>query len=89
LMPGMMWTDMLLQAEGVEQPGMRERFEWAMRVFGNPPETPARFLRQIIERGGEHGKVYRVLSPMMFVPRMIGEMFGAGKKNPRPWEKKG
>jgi len=86
LMPGMMWTDLLLEAEGVDEPRMRARFEWAMRVFGNPPATPAHYIRQIVERGGENGKVYRVLSPAMFLPRMIGEMLGASKKNPRPWE---
>jgi NAD(P)-dependent dehydrogenase (short-subunit alcohol dehydrogenase family) len=86
LMPGMMWTDLLLEAKGVDEPQQRARFEWAMRVFGNPPHVPAQFIRDIIERGGTSGHVYRVLSPKMFVPRMIGEMLGAGKKNPHPWD---
>jgi len=42
----------------------------------------------IVARGGESGKVYRLLSPKMYVPRMIGEILGVGKKNPRPWERK-
>jgi NAD(P)-dependent dehydrogenase (short-subunit alcohol dehydrogenase family) len=86
VMPGMIWTEMLTGAEGVDEPRLRARFEWAMRVFGNPPEVPARFVVQMAERGGESGRMYKVLSPRMFVPRMIGEMLGAGKRNPRPWE---
>ncbi len=86
VMPGMIWTEMLTGAEGVDDPRLRTRFEWAMRVFGNPAEVPARFVVQMAERGGTNGKVFHVLSPRMFVPRMIGEMFGAGKRNPRPWE---
>lgn len=86
VMPGMIWTEMLTGAEGVDEPRMRARFEWAMRVFGNPPEVPARFVVEMTQRGGESGKMYRVLSPRVFVPRMIGEMLGTGKRNPRPWE---
>jgi NAD(P)-dependent dehydrogenase (short-subunit alcohol dehydrogenase family) len=86
VMPGMIWTEMLTGAEGVDEPRQRARFEWAMRVFGNPAEVPARYVVQMVERGGENGKVFHVLSPRVFVPRMIGEMFGAGKRNPRPWE---
>ncbi len=85
-MPGMIWTEMLTGAEGVDEPRLRTRFEWAMRVFGNPPEVPARFVVQIAERGSENGKMYRLMTPRVFVPRMIGEMLGAGKRNPRPWE---
>ncbi len=87
VMPGMIWTEMLTGAEGVDEPRIRARFEWAMRVFGNPPEVPARFVVQITERGGENGRMYKVLSPRVFVPRMIGEMLGVSKRNPRPWEK--
>ena len=86
VMPGMIWTDMLMGAEGVDEPRMRARFEWAMRVFGNPPRVPARFVLQMAQRASDSGKTFSVLSPAMFIPRMIGEMFGAGKKNPRPWE---
>ncbi|MDE3091147.1 MAG: SDR family oxidoreductase [Chloroflexota bacterium] len=87
IMPGMIWTEMLTGAEGVDEPRMRARFEWAMRVFGNPPEVPARFVVALAQRGGESGRMYKVLSPRMFVPRMIGEVLGAGRRNPRPWEK--
>ncbi len=87
VMPGMIWTEMLIGAEGVDDPRLRSRFEWAMRVFGNPPEVPARFVVQVAARGGENGKIYKVLSPRVFVPRMIGEMLGSGERNPRPWEK--
>jgi NAD(P)-dependent dehydrogenase (short-subunit alcohol dehydrogenase family) len=87
VMPGMIWTEMLTGAEGVDDPRLRARFEWAMRVFGNPAQVPARYVVQMAERGGANGKVFHVLSPRVFVPRMIGEMFGAGKRNPRPWEK--
>jgi NAD(P)-dependent dehydrogenase (short-subunit alcohol dehydrogenase family) len=86
VMPGMIWTEMLTRAEGVEQARMRTRFEWAMRVFGNPPEVPARFVLEILQREGETGKTYRLITPRVFVPRMLGEMLGAGKRNPRPWE---
>jgi NAD(P)-dependent dehydrogenase (short-subunit alcohol dehydrogenase family) len=86
VMPGMIWTEMLTGAEGVDDPRLRARFEWAMRVFGNPAEVPARYVVQMAERGGANGKVFQVLSPRTFVPRLIGEMFGAGKRNPRPWE---
>ena len=86
VMPGMIWTDLLTGAEGVDEPRLRARFEWAMRVFGNLAEVPARYVVQMVERGGANGKVFRVLSPRVFVPRMIGEMLGAGKRNPRPWE---
>lgn len=87
VMPGMIWTEMLTGAEGVDEPRMRARFEWAMRMFGNPAEVPARYVVQMAERGGANGKVFHVLSPRMFVPRMIGEMLGKGKRKPRPWEK--
>ena len=85
VMPGMIWTDMLIKAEGVDEPRMRARFEWAMRVFGNPPEVPARFVVALVERGGASGKMHKLLSPRMFVPRIVGEMLGAGKRNPHPW----
>ena len=84
--PGMIWTEMLTGAEGVNEPRLRARFEWAMRVFGNPAQVPARYVVQMVERGGENGKIFHVLSPRVFVPRMIGEMLGTGKRNPRPWE---
>ncbi len=84
--PGMIWTDMLLNAEGVESPALRSRMEWAMRVFGNPPEVPAQFVRRLAEHPGGNGKLYRVLTPRVFVPRMIGELLGRSKRNPRPWE---
>ncbi len=84
--PGMIWTDMLMNSEGVDEPKLRARFEWAMRVFGNPPEVPARAAIQFAQRDGESGKLYSVLTPRVFVPRMIGEMLGAGKRNPHPWE---
>ena len=87
VMPGMIWTDMLINAEGVDEPGQRTRFEWAMRVFGNPPEVPARFVVALAQRGDASGKMHKLLSPRMFVPRMIGEMLGAGKRNPHPWAK--
>ena len=83
--PGMMWTDMLTGAEGVQTPELHERMEWAMRVFGNPPQVPAQFVARLIERGTASGKSYQVVKPTMFVPRMVGEMLGAGKRNPRPW----
>ncbi len=83
--PGIIWTEMILKAEGVDDPKLRARFDWAKRVFGNPPNVPARFIATLAERGGVNGKMYRVVTPKMFVPRMIGEMFGAGKRNPRPW----
>ena len=82
VMPGMIWTDMLTGAEGVDEPRMRARFEWAMRVFGNPPYVPAKFVLQMAERRTGSGKTFSVLTPAMFVPRMFGEIFGAGKKNP-------
>jgi NAD(P)-dependent dehydrogenase (short-subunit alcohol dehydrogenase family) len=85
ILPGMIWTEMLTHAEGVN-PQMRGRMEWAMRVFGNPPEVPARFVLRIAERGAANGKTYRLLTPRMFVPRMIAEMLGSGKRNPRPWQ---
>lgn len=86
VMPGMIWTEMLTRAEGVDRADMRTRMEWAMRVFGNPPVVPARFVLGVLQRNGETGKTYRLVTPRMFVPRMIREMFGAGKRNPRPWE---
>ncbi len=85
VMPGMIWTEMLTRAEGVEGE-MRSRLDWAMRVFGNPPEVPARFVREIAERGSANGKTFKLLTPRMYVPRMLREMLGAGKSNPRPWE---
>jgi NAD(P)-dependent dehydrogenase (short-subunit alcohol dehydrogenase family) len=84
--PGMMWTDMLTGAEGVQTPEMQKRMEWAMRVFGNPPSVPAQFVVRLVERGGKNGKSYQVVKPTMFMPRMISEMLGVGKRNPRPWE---
>ncbi len=60
--------------------------EWAMRVFGNPPEVPARLVLNLAEHPNGSGKMYRVLKPRVFMPRMLGEMLGAGKRNPRPWE---
>ncbi len=86
VMPGMIWTEMLTRAEGVDQAQMRTRLEWAMRVFGNPPAVPARFVLGTLSRDGETGKTYRLVTPRMFVPRMVREMLGAGKRNPRPWE---
>lgn len=86
VMPGMIWTEMLTRAEGVDEPGLRRRMEWAMRVFGNPPQVPARFVVQISGRGRESGKMYRLITPRVFVPRMIGEFIGMGKRRPRPWE---
>jgi NAD(P)-dependent dehydrogenase (short-subunit alcohol dehydrogenase family) len=85
VMPGMIWTEMLTGAEGVDEPRMRARFEWAMRVFGNPPEVPAQFVLQMAQDAKGSGKTFSILTPAMYVPRMIGEMLGAGKKNPRPW----
>jgi glucose 1-dehydrogenase len=86
VMPGLIWTEMVTRAEGVDQASMRARLDWAMRVFGNPPEVPARFVLGILRRGGESGKTYRLMTPRVFVPRMLGDMLGAGKRNPRPWE---
>ncbi len=86
VMPGMIWTEMLTRAEGVDRGNMRARMEWAMRVFGNPPIVPARFVLNVVRRDGETGKTYRLVTPRMFVPRMIREMLGAGKRDPRPWE---
>lgn len=83
--PGMIWTGMLTDAEGVD-PSLRSRFEWAMRVFGNAPTAPARFVIDIAERADVNGKMFRFVTPRMFVPRMLGEMLGAGKRHPRPWE---
>lgn len=85
IMPGMIWTEMLTRAEGVN-PALRGRMEWAMRVFGNPPKVPARFVLRLAERGAANGKTYRLVTPAMFVPRMVREMLGAGKRNPRPWQ---
>lgn len=86
VMPGMIWTDMLTRAEGVDDPGLRRRFEWAMRVFGNPPQVPARFVVQIAARGGGNGKLFRLITPRVLIPRIIGELMGTGRRNPRPWE---
>ncbi len=86
VMPGMIWTEMLTRAEGVDRAQMRARMEWAMRVFGNPPVVPARFVLKIAQRDRETGRTYRLVTPRMFVPRMVREMLGAGKRNPRPWE---
>lgn len=85
VMPGLIWTEMLTRAEGVEGK-MRSRLDWAMRVFGNPPEVPARFVREIAERGDANGKIFRLLTPRMYVPRILRELVGEGKRNPRPWE---
>lgn len=85
VMPGMIWTDMLTQAQGVP-PNMKSRMEWAMRVFGNPPEVPARFVVQIAQDGSANGRTYRLLTPRVFVPRMVREIFGGSWNNPRPWE---
>ncbi len=85
VMPGMIWTDMLTRAEGVH-PNMKARMEWAMRVFGNPPEVPARFVVEIAQTPSATGKTYKLLTPRVFVPRMVREMLGAGRRNPRPWE---
>lgn len=86
IMPGMIWTEMLTRAQGVK-PNMQSRMEWAMRVFGNPPDVPARFAVAIAERGGETGKTFKLLGPGIYVPRMIREILGGSKNNPRPWEK--
>ncbi len=88
VMPGMIWTEMLTRAQGVDSPRLRTRMEWAMRVFGNPPEVPARWIVGIAQRDrrGMSGKTYRLLTPRVFVPRMLGELLGAGKRDPRPWE---
>jgi NAD(P)-dependent dehydrogenase (short-subunit alcohol dehydrogenase family) len=83
--PGIIWTEMILAAQGVDDPKLRARFDWAKRVFGNPPEIPARFIANLIARESRNGKMYRVVTPRMFVPRMIGELFGVGKRNPQPW----
>ncbi len=85
--PGMIWTEMLTNAQGVDEPKLRKQFEWAMRVFGNPPEVPARKALALAQAEDGNGKMFSVLSPAMFVPRMIGELFGASKNNPRPWER--
>jgi len=85
--PGMIWTEMLTGAEGVEA-SVQSRFEWAMRVFGNAPAAPARFVADIATREKVNGKMFRFVTPRMFAPRMIAEMLGAGKRNPRPWEEK-
>lgn len=85
VMPGMIWTDMLTRAEGVH-PSMKARMEWAMRVFGNPPEVPARFVLGIAQARGGSGKTYRLLTPRVYVPRMVREMLGGSRRNPRPWE---
>ncbi len=87
--PGMIWTEMLTRAEGVEDGTLRTRMEWAMRVFGNPPTVPAQLIVRVAAQDRASGKVYRVITPRVFVPRMIGEMLGAGKRNPRPWEARG
>ncbi len=85
--PGMIWTEMLTNAEGVSDPGLRARMEWAMRVFGNPPEAPARYVVALAGHPDGSGKVHRLLGARVIVPRMIGELLGRGKRNPRPWEK--
>jgi glucose 1-dehydrogenase len=87
--PGMIWTEMLTRAQGVEDPNLRTRMEWAMRVFGNPAEVPARFVVHVAVQDGANGKIFRVITPRVFLPRMIREMLGAGKSNPRPWESRG
>jgi NAD(P)-dependent dehydrogenase (short-subunit alcohol dehydrogenase family) len=87
VMPGMIWTEMLTRAEGADDPRLRTRMEWAMRVFGNPPEVPARFVVQMASKNTNSGRMLRLLTPRVFVPRMIAEFLGAGRRNPRPWEK--
>lgn len=87
VMPGMIWTEMLTGAEGVDDPRLRTRFEWAMRVFGNPPEAPARFVVRVASGNHSNGRMFRLMGPSVFVPRMIAEFVGAGRRNPRPWEK--
>lgn len=86
VMPGMIWTEMLTGAKGVDEPALRKRMEWAMRVFGNPAQVPARFVVQVAQRSGTNGQMFRLITPRVFVPRMIGEFIGRGKRNPRPWE---
>ncbi len=88
VMPGMIWTEMLTRAEGVPGP-MRARMEWAMRIFGNPPPVPARFVVGIAARGGETGKTYRLITPRVFLPRMLREALGGSRNNPRPWQAPG
>lgn len=83
--PGMIWTEMLTNAEGLDAK-LQARFEWAMRVFGNAPAAPARFLAHLSTHADVNGKMFRFVTPRMFVPRMLGEMLGAGKRNPHPWE---
>jgi NAD(P)-dependent dehydrogenase (short-subunit alcohol dehydrogenase family) len=83
--PGMIWTGMLTDAEGVD-PNVQARFEWAMRVFGNAPSLPAEFVADIATRVDVNGKMFRLMTPRRFVPRMIREMLGAGRRNPHPWE---
>ncbi len=85
VMPGMIWTEMLTRAQGVH-PDMKARMEWAMRVFGNPPEVPARFVVQIAQAGNSTGKTFNLLTPRVYVPRMVREMLGGSRRNPRPWE---
>jgi glucose 1-dehydrogenase len=85
VMPGMIWTEMLTGAEGVDDLNLRTRMEWAMRVFGNPPQVPARFVAQMAARSAVSGQIFRVITPRVFLPRMIGEFLGAGRRNPRPW----
>lgn len=87
VMPGMVWTEMLTRAEGVDDPRLRARMEWAMRIFGNPPEVPARFVLDLAARGGGSGKMFRLLTPRIVLPRMLGELLGRGRRNPRPWER--
>ena len=53
---------------------------------GNAPDAPARFVATIAARLDTNGKVFRYVTPRMFIPRMLGELVGAGKRNPRPWE---
>lgn len=87
VMPGMIWTEMLTGAEGVDDPRLCTRMEWAMRVFGNPPEVPARFVAEMAARNDSSGRMFRLLTPRVFISRMIGEALGLSKKNPRPWER--
>lgn len=82
--PGMIWTEMLTSAEGVD-PKLQSRFEWAMRVFGNAPRIAAQWVAEVAMREGVNGRLYRMVTARVFVPRMIRELLGAGKRDPHPW----
>ncbi len=53
--------------------------------FWQSAEVPARYVLNILQHEEGSGKTFRLVTPRMFVPRMIGEMLGSGKRNPRPW----